>query len=70
MCKTYIETLLANNSIRLSKSSVGASILFVCKPNNSLYLYINYWELNNLTIKNQYLLFLIDKSLDLLKEGK
>ena len=58
--KTYIKTNLANDFIRPSKSPGGAPILFVCKPDGSLRLCINYQDLNNLTIKNQYPLPLID----------
>ena len=62
--KTYIKTNLANSFIRLFKSPTRASILFNRKPDRSLHLYIDYWGLNNLTIKNQYLLSLIDESLN------
>ena len=62
--KTYIETNLANGFIRASKSLAGAPILFVCKPDGSRCLCVNYQRLNNLTIKNLYLLPLISKSLD------
>ena len=62
--KTYIKTNLANSFIPASKSPVDNPILFVCKFNGSLCLYVNYQGLNNLTIKNQYPLPLIDKSLD------
>ena len=62
--KIYIETNLANGFIRISKLSAGASILFVCKPDDSFCLYVNYQGLNNLTINNWYQLALIDKSLD------
>lgn len=50
--KTYIKTNLANNFFQLFKLSADISILFFQKNNNSLYLYINYWRLNNLIIKN------------------
>ena len=62
--KAYIETNLANGFIRLSKSSMGAPILFDRKLNRSFQLYVNYRGFNNLTIKNWYLLLLIKKSLD------
>ena len=62
--KTYIETNLANGFIQSSKSPADNPILFVCKPNGSLRLYVDYRGLNNLTIKNRYPLLLIDKSLD------
>ena len=65
--KTYIKTNLANGFIQPSKSPFGTLIFFVYRPNNSLCLYINCWSLNNLTIKNWYLLPLISKSLDWLE---
>ena len=68
--KTYIKTNLAYGFIRPSKSPAGAPILFVCKPNSSLQLYVNYQDLNYLTIKNQYLLLLIGESLDWLEQAK
>lgn len=62
--KTYIENNLANSFIRPSKSFARASIFFNQKLDRSLRLYINYWDLNNLIIKNQYSLFLVGKLLD------
>ena len=68
--KTYIKINLVNSFIRLFKSPIRAFILFDKKSNKSLRLYINYWSLYNLTIKNQYPLFLISKSLNLLGWAK
>ena len=68
--KTYIKTNLANNFIRSSKFSVEAPILFDRKPNKNLRLYVDYRDLNNMTIKNRYLLSLIDESLDQLGWAK
>ena len=68
--KTYIETNLANGFIRPFKSPAGALILFNKKPDGSLRLCVDYWGLNNLTIKNRYLLPLIGKSLDRLDQAK
>ena len=62
--KTYIETNLANGFIRPSKSPVRAPILFDRKPDESLRLCVDYRGLNNITIKNRYLLPLIGESLD------
>ena len=62
--KTYIKINLANGFIWPFKFSARALILFDRKLNGSLRLCVNYWGLNNLTIKNQYLLLLIDKSLN------
>ena len=50
--KIYIEINLANGFIRPSKSPAGAPILFDRKLDGSLRLCIDYWGLNNLTIKN------------------
>ena len=62
--KTYIKTNLKNDFIRPSKFSAEALILFDKKPDGSFQLCVDYWGLNNLTIKNQYLLSLIGQSLD------
>ena len=68
--KIYIETNLTNSFIWASQSLVGAPILLVRKPNGSLCLCVNYQGLNNLTIKNWYLLLLIGKFLDWLARAK
>ena len=68
--KAYIETNLANGFIRPSKSPAGAPILFDRKSDGSLQLCVNYQGLNNLTIKNRYLLLLIEESMDRLGRAK
>ena len=68
--KTYIETNLANGFIQPSKSPVGAPILFDQKPDGSLRLCVDYWGLNNITVKNQYRLPLIDELLNWLGRTK
>ena len=68
--KTYIETNLANSFIHPSKSPAGAPILFDKKPDGSFRLCVDYWGLNNITIKNQYLLLLVGESLDRLGRTK
>ena len=68
--KTYIKTNLANGFIRASKSLASTLILFVRKPNGTFRLCVNYRGLNNLTIKNCYLLTLIGKSLNWLSQAK
>lgn len=50
--KTYIKSNLANSFIHLLKSSTSILILIIQKSNNSFYLYIDSWSLNNLIIKN------------------
>ena len=68
--KTYIKTNLANSFIQPLKSPISAPILFVYKLDGSFRLCIDYQGLNNLTIKNRYLLLLIGKSLDRLRQAK
>ena len=62
--KIYIKINLANGFIRPFKSPAEAPILFDRKPDGNLHLCVDYWGLNNLTIKNQYPLSLIGESLD------
>ena len=68
--KTYIKTNLANGFIWSSKSPIGVSILFDKKPDESLRFCMNYRGLNNIIIKNQYLLPLISKLLDQSSQAK
>ncbi len=68
--KAWIKTPIKTGFIRPSKSLVGARILFDKKSDNSLYLYMNYWGLNNLTIKNQYPFLLLREALDCLGRTK
>ena len=68
--KTYIETNLANGFIKASKSPASTLILFVHKPNGNFWLCVDYRKLNNLMIKNWYLLPLISKFLDWLGWAK
>ena len=68
--KTYIKTNLVNVFISALKLPANALILFLHKLNNSFCLCVNYQGLNDLTIKNWYLLSLIGKSLDWLGWAK
>ena len=68
--KTYIETNLANGFIRPSMSLTKVSIFFDQKPDRNLRLCVDYWDLNNITIKYRYPLSLIGKSLDWLSWAK
>ena len=52
MLKTYIKTNLTNSFIWPSKSPAGALILFDWESNRSLRFCMDYWGLNNITIKN------------------
>ena len=68
--KTYIKTYLKTGFIQPSKLLASAPILFDKKPDGSLWLYVNYRGLNNLTIKNWYPLPLIGEALDRLSRAK
>ena len=68
--KTYIKISLANSFIRPFKSSIGAFIPFNSMLDKSFCLYVNYWGLKKITIKNSYPLPLIDKLLDWLDRAK
>ena len=61
--KEYIEQALNKKWIYHSTSSVEAPILFVLKQDGFLWLCVNYWALNNITIKNRHLLPLINEML-------
>ena len=55
--------------IRASNSLVGALVLFI-KKERGLCFYMNYYDLNNITKKDRYLLPLIKETLNgILKEG-
>ena len=53
--------------IRPSTSPWGASVLFSKKKDETLRLYIDYRQLNRVTIKNRYLLPRIDDLFDQLR---
>lgn len=62
--KIYKKENLANGFIRPSKSPARTSILLVKEKNRSLRLCVDYQGLNNIIIKNKYLLPLIGEFLD------
>ena len=68
--KIYIKINLANGFIWPFKSFTRVFILFDEKLDKSFCLYINYKSLNNITIKNSYLLLLINLSLDWLNQNR
>ena len=59
--KTQLNELLEKGYIRPSTSQWGASVLFVKKKDGTLWLCIDYRELNKITIKNRYRLPRIDQ---------
>ena len=51
-------------------SSAEALFLFILKKNRELCLCVNYWGLNQITIKNRHPLSLISETLNWLSEAK
>nr|GEU57629.1 reverse transcriptase domain-containing protein [Tanacetum cinerariifolium] len=62
-----LQELTDKGFIRPSSSPWGASVLFVKKKDGSLWMCIDYRELNKLTVKNRYLLPRIDDLFDQLQ---
>jgi len=50
--KEYIDRMLVRGWIHLSEFLFSSPILFIKKSDGSLYLVIDYWKLNEITIKN------------------
>ena len=65
--KIQLQELLDKGFIRPSVSPWGAPILFVKKNDGSMKLYIDYRELNKMTVKNKYLFPRIDDLFDQLQ---
>ena len=61
--REWLEDNLSKEFIRSSSSPAGAPILFVEKPGGSLRLCVDYYRLNEGTIKNRYPLPLLYETL-------
>ena len=57
--KEWLEENLRKGFVRPSSSPATSPVLFIKKPGERLYFYIDYRTLNNLTIKDRYPLLLI-----------
>jgi len=57
----YINKNLKQEYIRPLTLPAEYPILFISKKNEKLWLYVNYCQLNNIIIKNCYLLLLISE---------
>ena len=62
--ETYIQDSLAAGIIRPSSSPVGAGFFFLSKKDKSLRPCIDYSGLNEITIRNKYLLLLISSAFE------
>ena len=65
--RVQLQELLDKRFIRPSTSPWGASVLFAKKKDKTLRLYIDYRQLNRVTIKNRYPLPRIDDLFDQLR---
>ena len=61
--KRYLIENLNKGFIEPSQAPFAALILFICKADSCLYLCIDFWNLNQITCKDQYPLLLIDELL-------
>ena len=68
--KVQMEELLSKGFVKTSTSPWGAPVLFVKKKDGSLRLCIDYRQLNQVTIRNQYPLPRIDDLFDQLQGAK
>jgi len=68
--KIQLDELLQKRSIRPSVSSWKALVLVVKKKDETLRLYIDYTELNKITINNKYLSHRIDNLFDQLQGAR
>jgi transposase InsO family protein len=68
--KEQLDILLRKGWIQPSSSSFGAPVLFAFKKNGKLRMCIDYRQLNDLTVKDGYVLPRIDECFDMLGKGK
>ena len=52
MLRKYLNKYLSKGFIKASLLPIAVPVIFIKKPNSSLYFYINYQALNTITIKN------------------
>jgi len=61
MFREYLNTYLKNSFIRFSRLPAVLPVLFILKANKRFRLYVNYKDLNTVTIKNRYLFLFINE---------
>ena len=66
----YLNNNLQREYIWYFINEMKYSVIFVLKKNDKKWLYIDYWKFNAITWKNRYLLLLIEKLQEWLKEAK
>ena len=70
MLREYINKNLKKGFIRLSSLLAGNPVLFILKKDEKKRLCIDYWKLNVITIKNRYILPLVNELRNRLSETK
>jgi len=68
--RCYLNENLSKDFIQVSHFQTIISILFIKKLKEELCFCVNYWDLNAITIKNRYSLFLISETLNHLSWAK
>ena len=68
--KKWINEMLDKSFIYKLTLLAAVPLLLTAKPGGSIQIYYDYWGLNTVTIKNQYLLLLIYKTLNVLYSVK
>jgi len=68
--KKYLNKYFNKGFIRPNTLLVAAPILLVRKPRGGIRIYVNYYKLNNIIVKNKYLILLIRETLNLLSRVK
>jgi len=69
LCR-YLNENLSKDFIQVNYSQIIISVLFIKKFEEELCFCVNYWDLNTITIKNQYSLSLISETLNHLSWAK
>ncbi len=68
--RRYLNENLSKDFIWVSRSQMIISVLFIKKLKEKLYFCMNYWDLNVITVKNQYSLLPISETLNHLSWAK
>jgi len=68
--RCYLNENLSKDFIQVSRSQMIIFVLFVKKFKEKLCFCVNYWDLNAITVKNQYSLSLISETLNHLNQAK
>src|SRR5436190_18458352 len=68
--REFINIFIKRGWLQESMSLVGAPIIFVPKKNKKKSLVVNYQRLNNITIKDKYIVLLVDEIREQLRKAK